>query len=178
MGLQDIDFNDMARRIEALPGLVKPGDLARIAAALSDLKGLPFPPGYLDEVRDDMFTALRRGERSVTYVYLAFFGLGDKASHLKIGISRNVKHRLGGIKTGNPLPNLWSFSAICGSRQEAEEVEAALLRHMAPHKVHGEWVNVHGVSEDAARAIVQSLAEVAAAVHGKGLQFMPHEGRS
>lgn len=178
MGLQDIDFNDIARRIEALPGLVKPGDLSRIAAALEGLRGLPFPPGYLDEMRDDMFSALRRGERVVTYVYLAFYGLGDKASHLKIGISRNVKHRLGGIKVGNPLPNLWAFSAICASRQEAEEIEAALLRHMAPHKVHGEWVNVHGVSEDAARAIVQSLAEVASSAHGKEVDFMPHWIRS
>lgn len=176
--LKDIDFNDLARRLSEIPRKLQPGDACLIAAAIDSIRGLPFPDGYLDEVCQDMLRTAQRGGRVTTYVYLAFFGSDDKASHLKIGIAKNVRSRLNGIKTGNPLTNLWTYSAELSSRQDAEEIEAALLRHMSPQKVHGEWVNVHGLSQPASEAVVQSLSEVAGALRGHEVAFMPQWVRS
>jgi T5orf172 domain-containing protein len=167
----DIDFNEIARKIKALPGLVKPGDMCRLALALDGIRDLPFPPGYLDALRGDMISALRSGPATSAYVYLSFYGSVDSASHLKIGIAKNVKSRMSGIKTGNPLLRLWTYAAQFPAREMALAVETFLLSHVSRDSVHGEWVNVHGMSEQAALAFVESLAEVAGAVGGRRVEF-------
>jgi hypothetical protein len=78
---------------------------------------------------------------------------------------------MSGIRTGNPIPRLWTFAAAFPSREEAVEIESVLLQHMAAHKAHGEWVHVHGLSEQAAAAMAQSLGEVAARVLGHPAHF-------
>jgi hypothetical protein len=170
------DFNELARRITALPDLIKPGDLSKVYSFIHDMSELPFPPGYLDELRTDMLKALMRGKRVTTPVYLSFYGVGDKASHLKIGVAKSVKSRMSSIKTGNPLPRLWTYAAMLPAKADALAVESALLHKMASDRAHGEWVHVHGLSESAALAVVSSLEEVASGMHGYPVQFDRHEG--
>lgn len=170
------DFNELARKIARLPKLLKPGDICRVSAAISGLRDLPFPPGYLDEALGDMLKTLRGSKAVSTHVYLSFYGGGRVASYMKVGIAKNVKARMSGIKTGNPLTRLWTYSARFRSRDDAAAVEAAILAHLAGDSVHGEWVNVHGLSREAAFALVESLAEVAAEVDGYDVHFTPAEG--
>jgi hypothetical protein len=106
-----------------------------------------------------------------THVYLAFFGNEGRATYMKIGIAKNVRNRMSGIATGNPLPNLWTYSAPFFTRVKATAVEAALLRHMSPDKVHGEWIHVQGLSARTAAEVVVSLSEVAGTVHGDEVLF-------
>jgi hypothetical protein len=108
-------------------------------------------------------------------VYLAFYGINDMASYLKIGIAKNVKNRLGGIKTGNPLPNLWTFTAVYDSKRDALSVESALLDHMSGDSVHGEWINVHGMTLQVSEALAESLSEVASEVTGGKIFFRREE---
>lgn len=173
----EADYNEIARRISALPTPIKPGDVGKMFAALEMLKQLPFPPGYLDELRDEMYLTLKQGQHVPTSVYLSFYGLNDTASHLKIGIARNVRSRLSSIKTGNPLPNLWVYTARFASRQEAAMVEAALLRHMSPYRAHGEWARVD-VSKDSAAELVAALTEVAQECRMGAVTFEPHRFHS
>lgn len=171
--LEEYDFNDIARRIAKLKKRQRLGDYSLVAYVLSELGSLPFPPGYLDSVRDEMFCTLRTGggTPSMTSVYLAFYGLEDRASHLKIGIAKDVRSRLSNIKTGNPLPNLWTYTAPFPNRKYAAAVESALLSHMSKDSAHGEWINLGGISDQAAEAIVASLADVATEIHGDSVQF-------
>lgn len=173
--LQEIDFNGIAKRINKLRKLARPGDVSRVCACIESIRDLPFTPGFLDSVREDLLAALGAAANGqTTYVYLAFYGSDDRADYLKIGITRNVKSRIIGIRTGNPLPNLWTFSARLRSREEAAIIEAALLQHMSLDRVSGEWVRVHGIGRSAAIAIAESLAEVATDVQSETVDFQPY----
>lgn len=162
---EEIDFNDLAYGLQQLKDKVTSDHVATIYEVFEFLRRVPFPPGYLDQTRTEMFRALRERESTGdhTYVYLSFYGENERASHMKIGVAKNVKARMAGIKTGNPLPKLWTYSAWFSTKKEALIVESALLKHMAADAVHGEWVSVGALSEQAARSIVESLTEVAGA---------------
>jgi hypothetical protein len=173
---RDYDWQGMAEVLKGR-GTVR-RSLAVDAATLFDvfdpIQHMAFPPGYLKSIRAEMIEVLRSqctDGMDRTCVYLTFFGNGDRASHMKIGIAKGVKSRLSSIRTGNPIPHLWTYATAFHSRQMALRVEGALLRHMASDRAQGEWVNVHGLSEGAARAVVDSLAEVAAAVSRDAVAF-------
>lgn len=170
---EDIDFNELAKRIQKHSGRVAPGSIGRVEAAIETLRDLPFAYGYLDSLREEILTALykRKHKHGCVFVYLAFYGNENKASFLKIGIAANVQSRLRGIKTGNPLPNVFTYAARFETRQEAAAVESALLDNMSPDGVHGEWIDVHGMAYAAVSAVVESLAEVASDVDGSEVHF-------
>lgn len=168
----EIDFNEMTRGIIHNRKKYRAGSFVRAAEILDALHELGLPPGYVESIRSDVFKVLKDGHAyAPSNVYLAFFGLDNKATHLKIGVAKDVKKRMGGIRTGNPLPNLWTYSATYETRRDAFAVESAILAHMAADSVHGEWVSVGSISERAAEAIVESLADVAEAAAGCRIKF-------
>ncbi len=174
----EIDFKRITAGIKAAREAYQPGDLAKIYLAIESLRSLPLAPAYLNGVRDELVSMvcdLRvRGQHDTTptSVYLSFYGTESRASFLKIGIAKDVRKRLAGHATSNPMPNLWTFAGAFGTRHKAGLVEAALLRHMANDKAHGEWLHVHGLSLDAAMEVVQSLAEVASDLAGGPVTFL------
>lgn len=168
---KDIDWQYLAKQVHHRYSPVKVGDRARVYGAVESLRHLPFPQGYLDCLIMEMMDMLKETDGSAlerTSVYLTFFGNGDRASHLKIGVARDVRHRLASLRTGNPMPNLWTYSAELISRRKAMAVESSLLKHMREDRAEGEWVHVYGLSEQAAEEIVKSLAEVATVAYKLG----------
>lgn len=170
----EYDFEPIMRGLRNIRQTAsKPGTHTIIAGAVESLRALPFPEAYLDGIRDELLMVLKGASRNhpcSTHVYLAFYG-EEKASFLKVGIARNVRRRLSGISTGNPLPNLCTFSAPFMTRPKAERIEAALLKHLSVDKVHGEWVSVHGLSREACKSVADSLAEVASEIAGYAVEF-------
>lgn len=172
---KDYDWQGMADCVRKNGARFRGGDFAALYCVFDSVQHLGFPPGYLNSLRQEMAAVLlehSEDSSSPTCVYLTFFGVDDRASHMKIGVARDAKSRLGSIRTGNPIPHLWTFTTTFKSRQMAMRVERALLRHMSPDRAEGEWVNVSGLSEQAAEAVAGSLAEVARAISRvSGLTF-------
>ncbi len=171
----DINIAGVVDGIAQARGHYSPGNVACVYRAIEILRGLPYAPAYLDGVRDELLGFLTTKAAAPRYytasVYLAFYGVGDRATYLKVGIAKDVEARMSGHTTSNPLPNLWTYTAGFDRRAKASAVELALLRHLSGDKVHGEWVHVHGLSEQAARSFVESLAEVASSAHGSPVFF-------
>jgi hypothetical protein len=171
---KEIDISAVLRGLGGMRSAVQPGALAKVYAAVEGLRELPYPQGYLDGVRDELlFMLTGRGNepKPVASVYLAFYGHGRHANYLKIGIASDVRGRLASHTTSNPVPMLWAWTAGFNARPDAYGIESALLKHMSPDKLHGEWVSVGGFSEQATGALVESLAEVATASHGQLVRF-------
>lgn len=173
----EIDFGPVLTGLEKVREVYRPGDLARLNAALVELGQLPIPQAYIDGLRDEL-TGLLVGQKYgyrayVANVYLAFFGDpgADRASYMKVGIAKDVFARMLSHSTSNPLTRMWVFAAGFDARQDAQAVEAGLLKHLVSDRVKGEWVNVYGVAEPAAAAIAESLAEVAAEINGRPVKF-------
>lgn len=167
-----IDFNQIAKNIVRFTGKYRAGSFLKIYEAMELLRELPFPPGYVDSLRDDALKVLQAGDSAKpTFVYLAFYGDNNKATHLKVGVAKDVTARLAGIRTGNPLPLLWKFTALYPSRRDAMAVESALLAHLSADSIHGEWVGVGTLSANASVAIVDSLSDVAETVSGYHIHF-------
>lgn len=169
-----IDFNQIAKNIVRVSGKYQTGSIVKVFEIMDQLRELPFPPGYVDSLRDDALKVLNAGvSAKPTFVYLAFYGSNGRATHLKVGVAKNVKSRLASIRTGNPLPILWTFTALYPTRTSAMGVESALLAHLSGDSIHGEWVSVGALTASTAAAIVDSLADVAAAVSGYHMRFQP-----
>lgn len=166
-----IDFNELTK------GMIRAstqtsGSLVTVYDIAEQMRGLPFPPGYVDTLRDEMLSVLKTGiPAKPTFVYLAFYGFNDKATHLKIGVAKDVSARMASIRTGNPLQNLWTYTAAYSTRADALQVESALLAHMSADSVHGEWVSVGSIDNHEASAVVESLSDVAAEVAGCRVNF-------
>lgn len=173
---EHIDFNDLARRVHKRDSTPLYG-VGKIDEAFDILRTLPFSDGYLDSLRYDVVNAFlkRKPKNESVYVYLAFYGDESKAKFLKIGIASNVRSRLLGIRTGNPLPNIFTYVANLDTRRSAAAVEAALLKNMSGDGVHGEWIDVHGIAHSAVESVVSSLAEVATDIDGHRVNFVPIE---
>lgn len=166
--------DEIVHGAKAMRAAVAPMDFVRVTAIAEAMSKLPLPAAYVDGVKVELLQMLGMpGRIDMTSVYLAFYGDSDRANYLKIGVAKDVRARMRGIATGNPLPRLWTFEAVFASRQVAADVEAALIRHMSPDKIHGEWVKVGSLSEQAALAVVSSLAEVASHTFGGHVCFSP-----
>ena len=147
-------------------------DMARVEVAVDDalsmLRAVGVPADFLESMRTETFWATAKAADPSrvdrTFCYLAFYGADNRASFMKVGIAKNVGKRLANIATGNPLPCLWAYQAAFINPHIARAVEARLLGHMLGDRARGEWINVHGLSESAALAMVESLAEVASDV--------------
>ena len=166
-----IDFNELTKGMICASNKTL-GSLVTVYDIVEQMRGIPFPPGYIDTLRDEMLSVLKTGiPTKPTFVYLAFYGFNGRATHLKIGVAKDVKARMASIRTGNPLQNLWTYTAAYSTKPDALRVEAALLAHMSSDSVHGEWVSVGLVSDKASAAIVGSLNDVAEAVAGCRINF-------
>ena len=106
-----------------------------------------------------------------TYCYLAFYGLDGCASFLKIGISNHPERRMYGIATGNPFDCLWVFAARFASRKIAYAVEQSLIRHFHSKKRRGEWFQIDGVDEVAARSIASDVGVFSSEVANGRAEF-------
>ena len=174
---REMDLGPVLTSLEKMREATRPGDLMQLNSAMAELAKLPIPPAYLNGLRDELSSLLfgtKYDYRAyVANVYLAFFGDpgSDRASYLKVGIAKDVFARMLSHSTSNPLTRMWVFAAGFDTRGFAQTVEAGLLKHLDPDRVKGEWVHVHGVAEDAAAVIVESLAEVAADIHGAPVRF-------
>jgi hypothetical protein len=146
--------------------------------AVKFLRGTSLPESYVDGIQDELLQMICQPipKDFHVHVYLAFHGMEGRASFLKIGVARSVKSRMSSLSTGNPMPRIWTYATALSCRQKAHKVERALLTHMAESRVNGEWVNVHGLSGEAALGVVASLAEVAASVVKEPIDFRPVEG--
>jgi hypothetical protein len=157
------------RHIEKKSG---PAQIGLVLQVIEYMRELPLPPAYIDGIQSEVLWMLgKQKDLDTISVYLSFYGHDDRAGYLKIGIAKDVKSRMHGIATGNPVPRLWTYSAPFACKADAAKIEAALLAHMSPEKVHGEWVYMKGISEQASAAVVESLAEVATASNGHPVVF-------
>lgn len=155
---------------------VKPEHVRTIDAVVSALQRLPYPPAYVEGIRAELLQMLGLDYLDHTYVYLTFWGLEDRAEFMKVGVAKDVKSRMAGIKTGNPMDRLWTYCLLLHSRSEAMRVESALLEKMADSRVSGEWVRTSKLSAQACRAISDDLAAVATEVCGRPIILRVFEG--
>ena len=170
---EPIDLGGLVLGITGLRGCWSAGDVARLCMAVTYLRRLPLPGAYVDGLQDELFQMIGQTvppEEKIK-VYLAFYGCGERASFLKIGVAKNVKNRIASFSTGNPLINVWTFAADIGGRQRAMGVESALLKHLVADAAQGEWIKVQGLTESASLAFVDSLAEVATETRGQPVTF-------
>lgn len=157
-----------------------PGTCARVGASIQGLADLPFPDGVLDDVSAYLLASLGYTGKShpantrlpaKTFVYLAFYGHDGKAECLKIGISRDVRIRISGTRTNNPIPFLWAYSAEFRTRKDARLVEKRLLGRVADGRIHGEWSATPGWSRLECDAIAECMAEISADILGFEVVF-------
>ena len=102
--------------------------------------------------------AMRKG---TTYCYLAFYGLNEIASYMKVGVSRHPERRIYDIATGNPLDCLWVYFLACPSSEKAFSIEKKLLNHLKENKRRGEWLNVGATNRPSAESLARQLGGVA-----------------
>lgn len=160
---EDIDFNSLAYGLKVLHESANNDHYETVFGVAELLRRMPLPPGYVNNLQNELYMLLSHGPRKTksSNVYLAFYGHGDKSTHMKIGVANDIKKRMDTFKIGNPLPNMWTYGAHFHDRKEAFIVESALLKHLSADAIHGEWVSVGSISAEAAKKIAESLAEVA-----------------
>ena len=170
-GDPQLDANQQGAFERALQGLAAyPADPELIAEAAAEAVRATIPTAR------DAARAIAAMRSDPTYCYLAFHGVGGVASFLKVGISRHPERRLYGMATDNPLDCLWAFVTKLPSGPRAYHVEQTLLRHMAAHKKHGEWLTVGRTDEHAAFALARQLSEVARGAEADACEFVPIQG--
>lgn len=130
------------------------------------------PYGYVDALQREVMQAhiAWNERRRPHYCYLAFFGSGDTAHFLKVGISVTPQTRIKGFACGNPLKPLWSLAVECSSLAEARLIEQGTLRFLADKRVEGEWVRLGAMGEREALNFVQEISAQC------GAEFNPIEG--
>ena len=150
----------------------------RIRQAFDLLRQCTFPPNYLDGVYNSLLgmhvEAVDPGHRTRRYCYLAFFGDGDRAVNLKVGISKDVSFRMKTFATGNPMQNLWTFVVKLPDILEAGKVERFILAARKDWALRGEWLRVDVTGEDAARSLAQQLVREAQSVTTEPLVVTKH----
>lgn len=111
-----------------------------------------------------------------TYCYLAFYGVGDVAQYVKVGMTRHPEQRLSSLATHNPLPCLWVFVSELPSAPRAYAVEQGLLRHFADRRLHGEWIGVDATDADGAFALARQITQVARDYDSAATEFTAIRG--
>ena len=122
------------------------GEVLTVAEVAAVLRvGLPFVRKLIKD--GELFFEPNRGEviseaqlehfidahRADTAVYFICMPL---AGHVKIGIARNVKHRLDALQTANPEKlEVLAFTVVVDGRG----LERQLHRKLAPYRLNGEW---------------------------------------
>lgn len=145
-----------------------------VEAAIKQLRKTILPAAYVEGIRGELYQMLGTDMGERTSVYLAFFGAGDQADYMKIGIARNVGRRMDGLRSGNPMMFLTAYSAPFVSRQAAARVEAGLLEFYRESRANGEWVRLSSPRDrEGCRAIVESLCQVATGLYGREVEFKP-----
>lgn len=175
---RETNFALLVANFHGMKQAARPKDVVAVVKAMSNLRNSCLPEAYVDGLQDELIQMIGQPipEEARTYVYLAFHGAEGRAEYMKIGVAGNVRARMGGISTGNPLPLLWAYKAPFAGRHLALKVEKALLGHAGSDRVKGEWVKVAGLSESATCAVVDSLAEVAAQNTTQPVAFVRHLG--
>lgn len=160
---REIDFGALIRGMGSHRKNVKTRDIVAVMQAMSRLRRSSLPQAYVDGLQDEILQMMcdRVPDEACDFVYLAFHGDGGHASHMKIGMAKDVRKRMSALYTGNPLPRLWVYAARIAGREVAQRIERELLLHMSKWRAEGEWVSVGGVNQASAEAITSSLAEVA-----------------
>lgn len=179
MGSKVLERVNIGALVQGLVGYahgVTVADTVMAAQAVDLLRKTSLPESYVDGLEDELMRVmgqkLRRPKRVSTY--LAFYGNDDMAEYVKVGVSKDVHIRMKDIRTGNPLPRLWLYSARFEDRRTAMSVESAILSHVDGDRVTGEWAKLGGMSADAVRAVVSSLGEVASDLLGRPVEFRGH----
>lgn len=151
-------------------------DALNAARAVDALRETSLPKSYVDGIEDELMRIMGQKLRHLpkTSVYLAFYGEGERADYMKVGVSRNVHARMKGIRTGNPLPLLYLYSVLLDGRRKALSVESAILDHVDGSRITGEWARLGRMSEGAVEAVVESLGEVASQTAGQQVKFKRH----
>ncbi|WTK18303.1 GIY-YIG nuclease family protein (plasmid) [Streptomyces sp. NBC_01525] len=87
-----------------------------------------------------------KGAPVTEHVYL----IGSPGSSTaKIGRSKDPEKRLAGFQTGCPLP-----LSVLATHPGSHELETALHRHFAEHRLHGEWFDLGEDPVEAFRAAI------------------------
>jgi len=156
--------------LKRMQGRTSDADILKIEWAVRIIKRTVLPAAYVDGIRAELLLMVGKPDADLTYVYMTFWGMEDRADYMKIGIAKNVRKRMSGAHTDNPMNRLWTFTIPLPTRSEAMTVEAALLQHMAHSRITGEWVKLSKFSEQACKAMADSLAEVASVVCDRTLE--------
>lgn len=178
----DVDAADerrIAALVNGLSGYAQAStitDALKAAQAVDALRETSLPKSYVDGIEDELMRIMGQKLRQLpkVSVYLAFYGEGDRADYMKVGVSKNVHARMKGIRTGNPLPLLYLYSVAMDGRRRALSVESAILDHVEGSRITGEWAKLGRMSEGAVEAVVASLGEVASQVTGQQEKFKRH----
>lgn len=106
------------------------------------------------------------------YCYLAFFGLDDTASYMKIGMSKHPEQRLYSMGTDNPLDCLWVFVSRLPCTRAAFHVEQFLHRHLNERRRKGEWFAIGNTDMAGAEGLARQLSSVALAAEDEAGDFI------
>lgn len=148
-------------------------DVMAVLKAITALRRAEaLPSAYVDGLQDELLQFIGKPNSvPLTSVYLAFHGLDDRATFVKVGVARNVKSRMRQLYTGSPMPRIWTFVLELKSREMAYRVEGALHAHLRETGSSGEWFTRHSLTLQAAEQFAASLAEVAGVVTGRDAIF-------
>lgn len=163
-----LNLNSVVDGLMLMQDCTSVNEAVSVIRAIRELRKTQLPTAYLDGIQDELLAMLGQHypKRAQVSVYLTFHGSEGRASHLKIGVARNVRKRLASLQTGSPLPRLWTWSAPFNGRQLAFKVESKLLSIMEGNRTSGEWSSVGSITEPAAEKLVESLSDAAAALAG------------
>lgn len=143
----------------------------KIFEAIDILLSCDLPASYVVGLQGEILQMIGK-ERTPdpVWVYLSFFGEFDRAQFLKVGVAKDVRSRINGHRTSNPLDNPLTLAAEFECRRDAMKVEAAILSHMKPDRANGEWIHCKA-SIAACQSIAESLGEVASVAAARPVVF-------
>lgn len=154
-------FAALIDRVDSMKARANKGHAGTIDLAMRHLATTPLPEAYLEGIRFELLQMLGQEHVDRTFAYMTFWGMDGRAEFMKIGVAKDVRARMMGIRTGNPMERLWTFKMVFNSRSEAMRVESALLSKMSADRVSGEWIRMAKCSAQACQAIADDLAAVA-----------------
>lgn len=144
MNRGELDLRGLVYGMHALKSQGARNNAVRVIHAIDVLRKSTIPSAYIDGLQDELLALVcdRVPTDLKSHVYLTFHGERGVASHMKVGVAKNVRSRVGSFSTGNPLPELWTFAASFPGRHIAYRIERAILDHLGESRAKGEWVRV------------------------------------